>query len=450
MNNLNVQDYIDNHKMSKLQLMVFILGTLVIFMDGLDSGVIGFVAPSLLQEWGISKSQLAPVLSGSLVGMAIGALVAGALADKFGRKWIVCLSTLLFGGFTLLSAYATGVTDLFIYRFITGLGLGAAMPNIATLVSEYMPKRNRAKMVNFMFCAFPLGITMGGLLSAKIIPSAGWSYMFIYCGMLPFLLGLLLIAILPESVQFLINQDKMKAAKRLMIKITGDSSVSEKQLILPVLEKASKENKSGVSLILSPAYRFNTFMLWLCCFMSLLVFYLLTSWMPVMLKQIGFTVEQYSLLASVFPFGGVFGTAIIGYMMDKFKPNKTLMITYFISALLFAVSGLFSGNIILFGIAIFLSGAGLVGAQSSLPALTAINYPVQGRASGVSWMHGIGRTGAICGAMFGAPILALNLSFTGLLLLLAIPIVISGVALWLKDRNKTVDVYDNSENVVIQ
>lgn len=447
MDSLNVQDYIDNHKMSSLQWLVFILGTVIIFLDGLDSGVIGFVAPSLLQAWGITKPQLAPVLSGSLVGMAIGALAAGILADKFGRKWVVCISTLLFGGFTLLSAYATGVTDLAIYRFITGLGLGAAMPNIATLVSEFMPKHNRAKMVNFMFCAFPLGITMGGLLAAKVIPTSGWEHMFIYCGVLPLLFGGLLIVMLPESIQFLISHQKSDAAKRLMAKLMGDDSVHQKQLVLPVLENANGDGGSGVKLILSPAYRFSTLMLWLCCFMSLLVFYLLTSWMPVMLKQAGFSTEQYSLLAAIFPFGGVFGTAIIGYLMDKFKPNKTLMVTYFISALLFAITGLFNGNIVLLGIAIFLSGAGLVGAQSSLPALTAINYPVQGRASGVSWMHGIGRTGAICGALFGAQILALKLSFTGLLLLLALPILVSGFALWLKGRHQAMDVYDATANV---
>lgn len=446
MKQLNVQDYIDSRPLSAMQWLVFILGALIIFMDGLDTGVIGFVAPSLIQDWGITKAQLAPVLSASLVGMAIGALLAGTLADKFGRKWVVVISTFMFGSFTLVSAIADNVTDLAFYRFLTGLGLGAAMPNIATLVAEYMPVRNRVKMVNFMFCAFPLGITMGGLMAAKVIPTAGWQHMFWYCGLMPVILAVVLILKLPESIQYLINRRKPETAKRILKKLSNQDHTNV-DLVLPQAEK--QQVKSGVSLILSANYRLGTFMLWLCCFMSLLVFYLLTSWMPVMLKQAGFTTEQYSLLAAIFPFGGVFGTAVIGYLMDKFQPNKTLMITYFISAVLFAMTGIFSGNPVLLGLSIFMSGAGLVGAQSSLPALTALTYPVQGRATGVSWMHGIGRTGAICGALFGAQILAMQLSFSGLLLLLAVPVAVSGLALLLKGVRQNKDDCDTSTNMAV-
>ena len=435
MQQLNVQQYLDGRALSGKQWLVFALGVLIILADGLDSGAIGFIAPSLLQDWGIDKPALKPVLSGSLVGMAIGALVAGPLADRFGRKWVVIASTVLFGLFTVISGFATNTTELAIYRFITGLGLGAAMPNIATLVAEYMPANRRATMVNLMFCAFPLGITLGGLLAAKIIPAAGWEHMLMYCGVFPLVLAAVLLFALPESIQFLLTRGRQASAQKIVSSIDNSIDFSKTELVLPELKG---NNNAGVALIISKPYYLSTAMLWLCCFMSLLVFYLLTSWMPVLLKQAGFSTEQYSLIAAIFPFGGVFGTAIIGWAMDKFQANKALMVVYFISAILMVITGLFASDIILFGVIIFLAGAGLVGAQSSLPALTALFYPVQGRAAGVSWMHGIGRMGAIVGAIFGAQIFAWNLSLSQVFMLLGVPVLISALALWVKSRDTSV------------
>ena len=443
MQQVNVQQYLDNKKLSPKQWMVFVLGVLVILADGLDSGAIGFIAPSLLQAWKIGKPDLAIVVSGALVGMAIGALVAGPLADRFGRKWVVIASTALFGLFTIVSGFATNTHELALFRFITGLGLGAAMPNIATLVSEFMPQNRRATMVNLMFCAFPLGITMGGLLAAKIIPTAGWEHMLMYCGVFPLVLAVLLLFTLPESMQYLLLRGRREQAQKIMHKIDASIDFSKVELVLP---ESKGNNNAGVALIVSKPYILSTAMLWLCCFMSLLVFYLLTSWMPVLLKQAGFSTEQYSLIAAIFPFGGVFGTAIIGWAMDKFQANRALMVVYFISAILMFVTGLFTNNVVLLGLFIFLSGAGLVGAQSSLPSLTALFYPAQGRAARVSWMHGIGRLGAIFGAFFGAQIFALNLSLSNIFMLLAIPVLVSAIALWVKGRD--INVSDTEQAAI--
>ena len=443
MQQLNVQQYLDDRPLSGKQWLVFALGVLIILADGLDSGAIGFIAPSLLSAWGIDKPALAPVVSASLVGMAIGALVAGPLADRFGRKWVVIASTVLFGLFTIISGFANNTTELAIFRFITGLGLGAAMPNIATLVAEYMPAHRRATMVNLMFCAFPLGITMGGLLAAKIIPSAGWEHMLMYCGVFPLILAAVLLFTLPESIQYLLSRNRQVPAQKIMRSIDSKIDFSQTTLVLP---EVKGNTNAGVALIVSKPYILSTAMLWLCCFMSLLVFYLLTSWMPVLLKQAGFTTEQYSLIAAIFPFGGVFGTALIGWAMDKFQANRALMVVYFISAVLMVLTGLFTNDIVLFGVIIFLAGAGLVGAQSSLPALTALFYPVQGRAAGVSWMHGIGRLGAIFGAFFGAQIFALNLSLSQIFMLLGIPVLVSALALWVKGKDKSIQ-NDNSVSV---
>ncbi|MDF0606870.1 MFS transporter [Neisseriaceae bacterium TC5R-5] len=142
------------------------------------------------------------------------------------------------------------------------------------------------------------------------------------------------------------------------------------------------------------------------------------------------------MLTAVFPAGGVLGSLLLGYLMDKTNANVTLIISYGLSAVLLFFSGLVAQNALLFSVVIFLTGVLLVGAQVSLPALTAAFYPVRGRATGVSWMHGIGRFGAIFGAMVGAEMLRLNFSFNLILNILVVPSLVAAVALFIKSKLK--------------
>lgn len=429
MKTIDVNHVIDRDKMSATQWMVFIFGFLVFFSDGLDTGILGFIAPALLDDWGITKSALAPVLSAALVGMSIGALLSGPLSDRFGRKGVIVMTTLLFSGFTILCGFAGSTQELMIYRFITGLGLGAAMPNISTLVSEYMPAKRKAFLTGLAGCGFMLGISSGGLLSAAILDSLGWAKVIIVGGCIPLILVIFLWFKLPESAQYLIKSQRQDQAKNILEKIQGQAFAQDVQLILPQTENTEVQNP--VKLVLGK-YRFGSVMMWICCFTSLLVFYLLTSWMPTILKTAGFSTQQFSLISAIFPFGGVVGAIVMGWYMDKVNPTSVVKYAYFFAIILFIIAGLVYFNVLLLGIAIFLVGALLVGAQSSLLPLAALYYPSVCRAVGVSWMHGIGRVGAIFGAFFGALIFAYDLSLSQIFYVLAIPTFISFVALSLK------------------
>ncbi|RZG65988.1 MFS transporter [Acinetobacter junii] len=429
MKTINVNSVIDQEKLSPLQWLVFTLGFLVFFCDGLDTGIIGFIAPALLDDWGITKPQLAPVLSAALVGMSIGAILSGPLADKFGRKKVIIITTLLFAVFTVLCGFANSTQDLMIYRLITGIGLGAAMPNISTIVSEYMPAKRKAFLTGLAGCGFMLGISCGGLLSAYLLESLGWAKVIIIGGSIPLLLVVALILKLPESTQYLIKSNRHTEAQHILEKIQGfpfNETVS-----LQLAQAETQSNESPVKQVLGK-YLWSSSMLWLCCFMSLLVFYLLTSWMPTILKTAGFSTQQFSLIAAIFPFGGVIGATIMGWYMDKVNPTVVIKYSYLIAFCLFLVAGFVSSNMFMLGMAIFLIGALLAGAQSSLLPLAAITYPSTCRAVGVSWMHGIGRVGAILGAFFGSLIFTFDLGLSGLFYILALPTFISFMALSFK------------------
>ena len=201
---IDIQAFINEHPFTRYQWMILALCFITVAMDGFDTAIIGFIASDLVQEWGVEKSALGPVMSAALVGLAVGALTAGPLADRIGRKKVLIMSIVVFGGFSLLTAFATSLNQLTLLRFLTGLGLGAAMPNAATLMSEYAPERRRALLVNLMFVGFPMGSSLGGFLSAWMIPHYGWQSVLVLGGVMPLLLAVALIFLLPESVRYLV------------------------------------------------------------------------------------------------------------------------------------------------------------------------------------------------------------------------------------------------------
>src|SRR4051812_47030989 len=200
---IDVAEFIDRQPVGRFQIRLLLTCAAVLFLDGFDTQAIGYVAPALAKEWSLTKGALGPVFSAGLFGLMIGALVFGPLADRVGRKRIIIFSTLAFGVGTLITAFLQDVNMLLVMRFLTGLGLGGAMPNAVALTSEFSPHRRRATMVMTMFCGFSIGAALGGLLAAALIPQFGWRSVFLIGGVAPLLLVPILALKLPESVRFL-------------------------------------------------------------------------------------------------------------------------------------------------------------------------------------------------------------------------------------------------------
>src|SRR5580704_19647630 len=187
---------------SRVQWLIFATCFVIVLLDGFDTAAIGFIAPSLISEWNISRPALAPVLSAALFGLAFGALLSGPLSDRLGRRILLITSVVIFGVACLASSFSGDLTHLTVLRFITGLGLGAAMPNAVTIMSEFCPDRRRATLINLMFCGFPLGAAFGGFLAAWLIPNFGWRSVLIFGGTTPLLVVVTLLIALPESVRY--------------------------------------------------------------------------------------------------------------------------------------------------------------------------------------------------------------------------------------------------------
>jgi AAHS family 4-hydroxybenzoate transporter-like MFS transporter len=404
---VDVVEFIDQQPVGGFQIKLLLTCAAVLFLDGFDTQAIGYVAPALAKEWGLTKAALGPVFSAGLFGLMIGALLFGPLADRIGRKKIIIFSTLAFGIGTLATAFIQDVNSLLAIRFLTGLGLGGAMPNAIAMTSELNPRRRRATMVMIMFCGFSVGAALGGFLAAGLIPQFGWRSVFVVGGLVPLLLGPVLALRLPESVRFLVLTGRApQQVAQLLGWISPKASftaatrfvVHEPELAgIPVLHLF----RGGRTLV--------TLLLWVVFFMSLLDLYFLSNWLPTVLNDLGASVSAAAAIGSMLQVGGIVGTFALGSIIDRFS-FRALALVYFVAVFAVGAIGHLGHSVILVTLAIFAAGFCIVGGQIAANALAAAFYPTAVRATGVGWALGIGRVGSIVGPLVGGVLLSMKWS----------------------------------------
>ena len=399
---VDVAGYIDQQPVGGFQIKLLLTCAAVLFLDGFDTQAIGYVAPALAKEWGLTKAALGPVFSAGLFGLMIGALVFGPLADRIGRKKIIILSTLAFGIGTLATAFINDVNTLLLVRFLTGLGLGGAMPNAVAMTSEFSPHRRRATMVMIMFCGFSIGAALGGLLAAALIPQFGWRSVFIVGGVAPLLLVPILALRLPESVRFLALTGQANARVAELL-----ASINPKAAFAPATQFVVHEpGLAGMPVLhlFKEGRTLPTLLLWVVFFMSLLDLYFLSNWLPTVLNDLGASVSSAAVIGSMLQVGGVVGTFALGSVIDRFS-FRALALVYFAAVFAVGAIGQLGHSVALVTMAIFAAGFCIVGGQIAANALTAGFYPTSVRSTGVGWALGIGRIGSIIGPLVGGALL---------------------------------------------
>ncbi|CAN0624943.1 4-hydroxybenzoate transporter PcaK [Burkholderia multivorans] len=427
---LDVRQFLDAQPIGRFQWLVLLLCMLIVMLDGLDTVMIGFIAPSLSSAWAIPRDALGPVMSGGLLGLAFGALTAGPMSDRFGRKTVMVCAVLFFGLWSVASAFATGVVSLTVLRFLTGIGLGASMPNAATLMAEYAPPHRRALMVTAVFCGFTFGAAGGGFVSAWLIQTWGWPSVLLLGGVLPVAYAPVLVKWLPESARYLALKEIRRARLVSVLNRLKPGVADERTRF--VSDDAPHAAQSPVRAILSREHAFGTVMLWICYFAGLLTVYLLGSWLPTLIRGLGFSLAEAAVVGALFQAGGTVGSVLIGWQMDRFNPHAALGATVLAGGALAWYMGVSAHPFGMICVLAFGMGYCMNGSNTGFCALAAGSYPTEMRATGTSWMLGVGRFGGIAGAMLGAAMLHANWSFGQVFAALALPAAVGGMAVLLK------------------
>jgi AAHS family 4-hydroxybenzoate transporter-like MFS transporter len=444
---LDVQRFLDEHPFSAYQWAILILCFLVIAVDGLDTAAMGFIAPALVAEWHVTKAALAPVMSAALFGLAIGALIAGPLADKYGRKKVITFSVLIFGIASLSSSTAWSLWSLTMFRFLTGLGLGAAMPNTVTLMTEYAPSRKRALLSMLTSCGFSLGSASSGFVASHIIPAFGWRSLLFIGGALPIILVVLLAVVLPESVHFLVCKGAPAAPVAKILRRISKRSFADTTFTVPDIAGSNAE--SSIRSLFRHDNTTGTILLWVAFFMGLVVVYLLTGWLPTLMIDAGVPVTKAAVITGMFMFGSTFGAVFMGWLMDRMNGHLVIAVSYAAAAPFIVAIGMYPGDMTLLPVLVFVAGLAM-GAQFPIVVLAAQFYQTQYRATGVSWMLGIGRFGGILGAGIGGVLITRGWDFRTIFLGLAGPAVLASLCIGIKGiryRRRLRDAPANTEEM---
>lgn len=423
---VDVVTAIDQARFSNAQKRIVLLCALIAMLDGFDTQVIAFVAPVIASMWGLPVSSFGAVFGAGLAGLMLGALIFGPAADRFGRRRVTIVTTALFGLFTLLTAWSSSLSMLLVLRFVTGLGLGGAMPNIIALTAEFAPARSRATMISLMFCGFPLGAVLGGLLAARMIPALGWESAFWVGGALPLLLLPVLIVWLPESIRFLAARGAPETTLRAMlVPILG----VERAYQVHFKFETAAANGLTVTKLFGKNRTGRTLLLWVVFFVNLLLLYFLVNWLPSLLRQAGIPLEKAIVSTVLLNLGGIVGALVFARLIDRLGPYRVLLGAYTAAAVATVAIGRITGaDFSTLMLMVFVAGFCVIGAQISINALAASIYPTEIRSTGVGWALGIGRAGSIVGPVVGGLLVGTGLSVGSLFTAAAVPALIACVA----------------------
>jgi AAHS family 3-hydroxyphenylpropionic acid transporter len=368
---------------SRRSTLTIALCFIVALIEGFDLQSAGTAAAGLRQSFALDPKMMGWVFSAGIIGLLPGAFFGGWIADRIGRKKILVLAVLLFGVFSLVTAGVASISSLLLARFMTGLGLGAALPNLIALCAEAVGEQRRATAISIMYSGVPLGGALAAVVA--MLFTEHWQATFIIGGLAPLLIAPLMILYLPESSAF-----RQQGASTVTRIATGQALFGEGR-------------------------GRTTLALWLSYFFTLTVMYMLLNWLPSLLLSQGFSKPQAGMVQMLFNIGGAFGSLLGGVMLDRYNSVKVVLIVY--TGLLAALAGVgLSVGIVPMASAGFAAGLFVIAAQLVLYAQAPPSYPTSVRATGVGAAVAIGRLGSVAGPLAAGQLLAAGAGTAGVLL----------------------------------
>ena len=292
---IDVGTLIEGQRFGRFQIGLMFWICTFMLIEGYDMQVVGYAAPAIIKAWHSDKAAFGVVFGAGLGGFMLGATILGNLGDRFGRKRMIVAGSLLFGLFTLCSAWADGLTSLLVLRTIAGVGLGGSIPNAIALVTEYAPTRERATRVGVMFIGYTVGSALGGVIAAQLIPAWGWPSVFVVGGVLPIAIGVVSLFVLPESVRFLmVTRGRTDLVIGLLRRVRPDLAVPDYASLA-----IEEENREGlpVAHLFADGRASMTALLWLAYAANMVSLHFLTSWLPTVMAENGVPLAHAVLAA---------------------------------------------------------------------------------------------------------------------------------------------------------
>jgi AAHS family 4-hydroxybenzoate transporter-like MFS transporter len=423
---VDVAAVIDAAPLSGFHLRVIGLCALLLFFEGFDLQSIGFAAPAIVRAFDWPKQVLGWVFSAGQAGMVVGALLGGLAGDRWGRRRVFIACGVEFGLASLAMVLVRNHYELMALRFIAALGLGAAGPLALTIASDYCPARLRAGLTMLMYCAFTIG-GVGASSVVAILAAHGWKAVFIVGGVLPLLLVPVLIAALPESLNYLVAAGGRGAqVARVLARLQpGTRFAADAAFFM----REAHESRLQVLELFRRGYARRTLLLWSCLFIALITLFGVSNWLATLLDQIGMNAGQIAVINATGQAGGLVGSIAGARLIMRQPPMRTAAAFYVPAALLVAGYAFAGPHTLALAIVAFAGSFFLIGAQNIVNATAGPLYPPRMRATGVGWALGIGRIGGVIGPLIAGALVAGGWSAQAVFIAAGLPILATaGVA----------------------
>jgi MFS transporter, AAHS family, 4-hydroxybenzoate transporter len=398
-----IEHALENQPLGGLQIRVAVTCGLIQMCDGYDVGSIGWSVPSLTHVWHVAPSAFALAFLWSNVGVMAGALLAGPIGDRFGRKPLLMMSLTLFGIASLASAVAPSLGFLAATRFFTGAGIAGGFAGTVALTGDYTPQRLRAMMIMLTFTGAPLGGFVGGQLVALLLSEGfAWPIIFIIGGVFPLVLLAVTMLWLPESPRFLAARANLAPRHRALLQRL---SITPAPGQTHPIELA---RGNPLRILFGDGLALPTTLLWIMFFCSLLDLFLFVFWLPEVLHLVGLSPAQSVFVSSLYGLGGILAVLYLGWAIDRYGA-RALSVHFATGIVFVALIALVAMPYVALLAAVLLAGVTVLGSQTGLNATCGKFYPARMRARGYGFATGVGRLGGIAAAPLGGYLLAWGL-----------------------------------------
>lgn len=424
-----VDDLIDRQALTLRNYLVLGLLLIALLCDGFDLQLLAFAAPRLAKDWGIAAARLGPVLSANLLGMMFGAMFLGRTGDRFGRKRVIVVGTVLYGLTSLACLTVHTLPALATLRFLTGMGLGGVLPNVIALTAEITPAKRRAALTSVPIIGMSLGSGMPSFVAAWLVPHYGWQALFVVGGLVPLAIALTLALALPESLLFLTHRGRDRATLEARVRALDPGTEIAPDTVLALRGPAAgAAGRGSFKQLFTAELSVTTPLLWVMFACTLLSMHFINSWMSVILSNAGLSEVQTAFTNLALHWGGTIAAVATALLLGRMGLAwiLTLLVSGLVGVFTIATTGFASA--MLLTLAVCLSGFGIIGCQGALNAAAGLIYPVSCRPTGVGAALGVGRIGSLSGPLVGSYFLATGMPVQKMFFVPMVPLTIATLA----------------------
>jgi AAHS family 4-hydroxybenzoate transporter-like MFS transporter len=420
---------INASKVGATQILVGILGGCALLVEGFDTSVIGYIAPQLTRLWHVPSSTLGTILTADMVGLLLGYLFVSPFSSRLGHKRMVVFSTAAFGALTFLTITSSNVAMLIGFRFLTGIGVGGAMPSAVALTGEYFPERMRSTSITLIYIGFSLGQIGAGVVANLLLDPFGWQAVLAFGGASTLLLSVMFWFVLPESLEYLINRGQNREGATAILKRLAPALTISRDTRLIAGEQGGR--KVTVGQLLEGGRALGTGLIWAGMFMNLMIYFFLQKWLTQLLVIVGLPQATAITATTVGLAGGIVAAFIIGPLMDRFGPYMVVTALFALAAVSVIVMAQILTSPVPFVIIVvsLFVGFCLSGGQKANNALSVYFYPTALRGTGLGWSLGIGRIGGVIGPFVAGLLLTAGWSPPELFYAAALPMIAGAIAI---------------------